>query len=174
MTPAQPKWLEAPCLSFTHGLRLVHFRDLAQLLSKWKKDSADAIFVPHSKEFPFIDFVLRIGGQALLAKATVRKSHDIKLENTPFWDALLQAVGLADTSTEIPFTWIQDEHFEYAGLVNLDEPFDDVNLDEPFDDADQAKSQSGGSLASGITARHHIGSRLAQYKLKLEVPAVIV
>ena len=156
LTPVQPAWLKAPKLSFKRGLQLVHFHDLADLARKWKEVSVDAIFVPYSKEFPVVDFVLRVGGEALLANATVGESHDVKLESLAFWDDLLPAVGLAGTNKEVPLAWV------------LDKP-----AFERFDDAGQAKSQSGGGLVAGVTARHPVGRRLAQYKLMLEVPPVI-
>ena len=156
LTPVQQAWLKAPKLSFKHGLQLVHFHNLSDLASKWKDVTKDAIFVPYSKEFPVVDFVLRVGGEALLANATVGESHGIKLEALAFWDALLPAVGLTDTNKEIPLAWV------------LDKP-----SFECFDDAGQVRSQSGGDLVAGVTARHPIGRRLAQYKLMLEVPPPI-
>jgi hypothetical protein len=156
LTPVQPAWLKAHTLSFKRGLQLVHFHKLADLASKWKEFTADAIFVPYSKEFPVVDFVLRVGGEALLVNATVGESHDVKLEPLAFWDALLLAVGLADASKEVPLAWV------------LDKP-----AFERFDDAGQVKSQTGGDLVAGVAARHPVGRRLAQYKLLLEVPPVI-
>ena len=153
LTPVQPAWLTSLKLSFKHGLQLVHFHDVADLASKWKAVTADAIFVPLSKEFPVVDFVLRVGGEVLLANATVGESHDVKLESQALWETLLLAVGLTDTTKEIPLAWV------------LDKP-----AFECFDDAGQVRSQSGGDLVAGVTARHPIGRRLAQYKLMLELP----
>ncbi len=149
----QPRWLQAPALTFNESLPLVYFNSPDQLGVLWAANNDNAIFVPRSKEFPVVDFVLRLDGQALLANATVGESHDVKLDNLAFWNKLLPAVGLGDVGTEIPLAWV------------LDAP-----AHRRFDDAGQVKSQTGADLESSVSARHPIGRRLAQYKLLLVVP----
>jgi len=151
----QPTWLQVPILSFEHGLPLFHFSTADELRALWAADSKDAIFVPPSKVFPVVDFVLRIGGQALLANATVGESHGVKAGNAKFAE-VLPAVGLDGEMQEIPLVWV------------LDKP-----AFERFDKPGQFKSEAAGDLASGVTARHAVGRRVAQYKLLLEVPPVL-
>jgi len=151
----QPTWLQVPKLHFKHGFPLFHFSTVDELRALWAADSKDAIFVPPSKVFPVVDFVLRIGGQALLANATVGESHDVKAGNAKFAE-VLPAVGLDGENQEIPLVWV------------LDKP-----AFERFDKPGQLKSEARGDLASGVTARHAVGRRIAQYKLLVEVPPVL-
>ena len=155
LSVCQPTWLQTSHLMFQEGLPLVHFHSLKELAGQWAADTKDAIFVPFSKETPIIDFVLRYGGQALLANATVGESHDIKLSNRTFWVELLRAVGLGNTEQEVPLVWV------------LDKPAYDH-----FNESGRMISESNNVLVQGPTAQHVIGQRLAQYKLLLEVPSV--
>jgi hypothetical protein len=150
----QPTWLQVPSLAFKHGLPLVHFRTVMELGRRWAENCKDAIFVPFSKEFPVVDFVLRVGGQALLANATVGDSHDVKAGTAKFAE-LLSAVGLEGAQQEIPLVWI------------LDKP-----AFERFNEPGHLKSDAEGNLVSGTAARHPVGRRVAQYKMLLEVPPV--
>jgi hypothetical protein len=150
----QPTWLQVPSLAFKHGLPLVHFRTVKELGMRWAENCKDAIFVPFSKEFPVVDFVLRVGGQALLANATVGESHDVKAGNAKFVE-LLSAVGLDGAQQEIPLVWV------------LDKP-----AFERFKEPGPLKSDAEGNLVSGTAARHPVGRRVAQYKMLLEVPPV--
>jgi hypothetical protein len=151
----QPTWPQVPSLSFKHGLPRFNFSTADELRALWAADSKDAIFVPPSKVFPVVDFVLRIGGQALLANATVGESHDVKAGNAKFAE-VLPAVGLGGEKHEIPLVWILDKR-----------------AFERFDKPAQLKSEAAGDLASGVTARHAVGRRVAQYKLLVEVPPVL-
>jgi hypothetical protein len=102
--------------------------------------------------FPVVDFVMRIRGRALLANATVSGEHDVKIGNEIFKD-LVDAVGLGAEDQEIPLVWV------------LDEP-----AYERFKKAGQLKFEADGALASGPSARHALGRRLAQYKMLVAVP----
>ncbi len=156
----QPAWLQVTSFDLPKGLHCVYFSTAEDLQEKWADTATkdkDAIFVPYSKQFPVVDFVLRIGGQPLLCNATVGMSHAIKLEDATF-EKLLPAVGLDSEDQEIPFVWV------------LDKP-----AHQRFNKPGPLKSEkSDKALASGLTARHATGRRLAQYKLLLEVPPVLV
>lgn len=132
-------------LSFSAALPIVHFRKVAELKALWDRSAEDAIFVPLSKEFPVVDFVLRLNGAAILANATVGESHDVKVGNATFYQ-LLDAVGLqspavvADAGTEVPIVWVLPQ-----------EAFDRFVAPGPL------KGASG-------------GKRIAQYKMLVVVP----
>jgi len=142
----RPVLLEAHTLGFDR-LPLIPFSTAEELQSLWAKDKKDAIFVPWHKNFPVVDFVLRIGGQALLANATVSESHDIKVHNATFAE-VVRAVGLGGEEKEVPFLWF------------LDKP-----AFEGFAEPGRAKNGRN-ELPTGID------KRLAQYKVLLEVPAL--
>ena len=59
----QPTWLKVSSLSFKHGFPLIHFRTVDELRVRWAANNKDAIFVPLSKEFPVVDFVLHIAAR---------------------------------------------------------------------------------------------------------------
>ena len=143
-------------MDLSAGLPLVHFRKVEDLGTLWAADSKDAIFVPLSKQFPVVDFILRVSGQAVLANATVSESHDVKVGNKQL-EALLKAVGLHAQTSEIPLVWVL--------------PADAFVL---FVEPGQLKGEAGSDLVSGPTARHALGKRLAQYKMLLEVPTSIL
>ena len=146
-------------LCFPVALPVVHFRKVVELKAFWDRNAEDAIFVPLSKEFPVVDFVLRLNGAAILANATVGESHDVKVGNATF-SHLLDAVGLlnptvpADAArTEVPIVWVLPQ-----------EAFDRFIAPGPL------KGASGSDLVVGDRARHEIGKRIAQYKMLLVVP----
>lgn len=145
-------------LNFSAALPVVHFRSVPELKTLWGCSGEDAIFVPLSKQFPVVDFVLRRNGDAILANATVAESHDIKVGSAMF-SALLDAVGLqtrnlsAPDSREVPIVWVLPQ-----------EAFERFTTPGPL------KGASSGDLMAGDGARHAIGKRIAQYKMLLAVP----
>jgi len=79
----------------------------------------------------------------------------VKAGNAKFAE-VLPAVGLGGEKHEIPLVWVLDKR-----------------AFERFDKPGQLKSEAAGDLASGVTARHAVGRRVAQYKLLVEVPPVL-
>ncbi len=150
---AQSDLLRGAALDLSAGLPLVHFRKVEELATLWAADSKDAIFVPLSKQFPVVDFILRVAGRPVLANATVSESHDVKVGNKKL-EALLKAVGLDEETSEIPLVWVLP-----------------ADAFERFVEPGQLKGEAGSDLVSGSTTRHPLGKRLAQYKMLLEVPA---
>jgi hypothetical protein len=126
-------------------LPLILFATTEELQAEWAKDGKDAIFVPRNTNFPVVDFVLRIKGQAWLANATLSASHGIKAHNATF-AKVVRAVGLGSEEQEVPFLWFLDEPafkgFTKPGKVDTE----------------------GTDLPTGIDGL------LAQYKVQLKVP----
>ena len=145
--------LQGGSLELRRGLPVVRFGGVDDLGAKWRDVVGDAVFVPLSKQWPVVDCVLRIGGTALLANATVGDTHSVKVDNTTF-RSLLDATGLmADEGAEIPLLWVL--------------PRDAYSR---FSEPGALKSAGGATLVSGASAQHVVGRRLAQYALLVEVP----
>lgn len=147
-----PPSLSGDSLDWSAPLEFIHFRSTNELALLWASHAGDALFVPLSKEFPVADFVVRKGGRAFLANATVAESHDVAAGNAKF-GRLLDAIGLGASRLEISLLWVlpsdASERFKVAGVL---------------------KGASGGDLVTGPSARHPVGSRVVQYAVCLPVP----
>lgn len=141
----QPAILQTTTLDLPPQLPLWHYNDVSELTALWKANTRDGIFVPRSKQHSVVDLVLRLGGQPLLANATVSESHDVKVDNAGF-QKVLSAVGLDEPTKEIPFLWILPAH-----------AYDRFN--------------SPGPLSTTAKAIHLVGKRVAQYKMLIVIPS---
>lgn len=147
--------LQGSELDLRGGLRVVHFRSIAELARDWAESDDDAMFVPPSKVYPAVDCVLRVRGVAMLANATVSESHGIKVANDAL-NELLDAIGLESGDAEIPFLWILP-----AGAY------------EGFSEPGPLKGAGDKDLVSGASSRHNTGKRIAQFKVLVEVPTAV-
>lgn len=82
----------ATSLDLSQHMPLVNFDTAEEIKAQWHKHQT-AVFKPLNKNFPGIDFVLRLDGVPFLGNATVSEKHDIKVGNTNV-RKLLKAVGL--------------------------------------------------------------------------------
>jgi len=133
--------------------QIVYFSEADELKKHWDTTTDDAVFVPRSKHFPVVDFVLRMGGLPLLVNATVSESHSIKIRN-PVFLRLLDAVGLGSPDAEIPFLWVlpRDAYDRFVRPGSL-------------------VGASGHVLQSPRSGRDaDVAQRLAQYKVLIEIP----